>query len=193
MPGRGGAAMSAEPAGKPIVAEPTSAGTGASASGEHASAQAAGAGSEAANVGRTGATKPMSADPAAIAGGDITLKVGRVVGAGVGYCGLAAFLYLVGLQVYRWLRDGEWTHFGISEALRAGMVRCCVSGEDTGRLAALVHWIDAPVDWLGLHRVLEITPASLGLFALSIVGNSLFIYCCDRLDQRQRSVPARLG
>jgi hypothetical protein len=37
---------------------------------------------------------------------------------------------------------------------------------------------------LGLHQVLEILPASLALFALSIVGNSIFIYCSDRLDGR---------
>jgi hypothetical protein len=180
--------MSAEPAGaQPTIVEPASAesasaehtGTG-KASGEPVSAGAAGAGA---------GTVPAGPGPSA----DIALKVGRAAGAGIGYGCLAAFLYLVGVQVYRWFRDGEWTHFGIGEALRAGLVRCCVNGEDTGRLAALVHWIDAPVDWVGLHRVLELAPASLGLFALSIAGNSVFIYCGDRIDQRRRRVPAEPG
>jgi hypothetical protein len=48
----------------------------------------------------------------------------------------------------------------------------------------LVSWLDSPVDWLGLHKVLEVIPASLGLFALSILGNSVFIYCRDRLAER---------
>jgi hypothetical protein len=75
-------------------------------------------------------------------------------------------------------------HFGVSEGLRDGLLRCCVKDGDTGRLAALVHWLDAPVDWLGLHKVLEVVPASLALFAVSILGNSIFIYCRDRIAER---------
>jgi len=103
----------------------------------------------------------------------------------VGYGCLVAFLVLIGIQVYRWIRDGEWTHFGVIEGLRALMSRCCVSDPDSGRLAALMHWFDAPVDWLGLHRLLDVLPASLALFMLSILGNSLFIYCRDRLEMRK--------
>jgi hypothetical protein len=47
----------------------------------------------------------------------------------------------------------------------------------------LVHWLDAPVDWLGMHKVLEVLPASLALFVFSILGNSVAIYCRDRLDE----------
>jgi hypothetical protein len=103
-------------------------------------------------------------------------------GALLGYGCLAAFLLLIGSQIYRWFRDGEWSHFGVVEGMRMGLTRCCVNDGDTGRLGALVHWLDAPVDWLGLHKVLEILPASLALFALSILGNSIFIYCRDRSD-----------
>jgi hypothetical protein len=109
------------------------------------------------------------------------------LGALVGYGCLAAFLCLIGLQIYRWFREGEWTHFGVSEGLRVGLSQCCVKDGDTGKLAALVHWLDAPVDWLGLHKVLEIMPASLALFAMSILGNSIFIYCCDRIGERERA------
>jgi|GEM_PF-813973 len=108
------------------------------------------------------------------------LRAVSVSGAVVGYGCLAAFLYLISMQIYRWFRQGEWTHFGVSEALRMGLARCCVSDADTGRLAALVHWLDAPVDWLGLHQVLEVLPASLALFVCSILGNSVYIYCRDR-------------
>ena len=61
-------------------------------------------------------------------------------------------------------------------------------GRRPGRLAALAHWLEAPpVDWLGLHRVLEVVPASLALFALSIVGNCIFIYGLDRIAELKRN------
>jgi hypothetical protein len=115
---------------------------------------------------------------------DPWLKCFGVVGAVIGYGCLAAFLYLVGLQVYRWFRDGDWTHVGVGDGLRAGLVHCCVKEGDTGRLAAFLHWLDQPVDWLGLHKVVEVIPASLALFACSILGNWLLLYCRDRLDRR---------
>ena len=113
------------------------------------------------------------------------LRFSSAIGAAIGYGCLFAFLALVGTQVYRWFRDGEWSHFGVIEGMRVGLTRCCVNDGDTGRLAALMHWLDAPVDWLGLHKVLEILPASLALFALSILGNSVFIYCRDRSDAQR--------
>jgi hypothetical protein len=116
----------------------------------------------------------------------IVLRITQGIGAVVGYGGLAAFLWLISVQLYRWFRDGEWTHIGMSDGLRAALARCCVNSDDTGRFAALWHWLDAPVNWLGLHRVLEVVPALLALFVLSIAGNSLFIYSCDRIDEFKR-------
>jgi hypothetical protein len=116
--------------------------------------------------------------------GDAVLKLTSAIGAVIGYGCLIAFLYLVGLQSYRWFRDGEWTHIGLGDGLRTGLLRCCVKDGDTGRLATLIHWLDAPVNWLGMHKVVEVIPASLALFAVSIAGNCLFIYCSDRLDRR---------
>jgi hypothetical protein len=121
---------------------------------------------------------------------EVALRTGAAAGATVGYGCLAAFLYLVTVQVYRWFRDGEWTHFGMSEALHMGLSRCCVKDGDTGRLAALLQWLDGPTTWFGMHKVLELVPASLALFVLSILGNSVFIYCRDRLaDRGSRLVP----
>jgi hypothetical protein len=116
---------------------------------------------------------------------EASLKFFGGIGAVFGYGCLLAFLYLVGLQAYRWFRDGEWTHIGVNEGLRAGLARCCVKEGDTGRLADFVQWLDAPVNWLGLHKVFEVLPASLAIFAVSIAGNCLFIYCRDRLDGRE--------
>jgi hypothetical protein len=121
----------------------------------------------------------------------IALQTTRALGAVVGYGSLAAFLSLIGLQIYLWFREGEWTHFGVSEGIRIGLSHCCVKDGDTGKLAALVHWVDAPAAWLGLHKVLEIAPASLALFVVSILGNSIFIYCCDRIDELDRPDPVR--
>jgi len=115
---------------------------------------------------------------------DVILRFVSAVGAVIGYGGLIAFLYLVGLQSYLWFRDGEWTHIGMTDGLRVGLVHCCVKDGDTGRLAAFIHWLEAPVNWLGMHKVFEVVPASLAVFAVSIAGNCLFIYCRDRLDRR---------
>ncbi len=113
------------------------------------------------------------------------LRIVSVVGAAIGYGFLAAFLWLVGLQAYRWFREGEWTHIGLNDGLRSALLRCCVKdGDDAGRVAALLHWLDAPVDWLGMHRIFEVLPASLALFAVSIAGNCLFVYCRARLAGR---------
>ncbi len=115
---------------------------------------------------------------------DAALRVLAAIGAVIGYGSLLGFLYVVGGQVYRWFRDSEWTHMGMEDGLRAVLLHCGVKDGDGGRLGALLRWIDAPVDWLGLHKVLEVVPASLALFAVSIAGNCLFIYCRDRLDKR---------
>jgi hypothetical protein len=114
---------------------------------------------------------------------DAAFRIIGAVGAAIGYGSLIAFLYLVGLQCYHWFRDGEWTHMGMSDGLRMGLLRCCVKDGDSGWAAALMHWLDAPVDWLGLHKVFDAVPASLAMFAISIAGNCLFIYCRDRLDR----------
>jgi hypothetical protein len=116
--------------------------------------------------------------------GDAALRVTSVIGAVIGYGGLIAFLYLVGLQSYRWFQDGEWTHVSMNDGMRIGLLRCCVKAADTGRLATFMQWLDAPVTWLGVHKAFEVLPATLALFAVSIAGNCLFIYCRDRLDKR---------
>jgi hypothetical protein len=123
---------------------------------------------------------------------EIAWRAASVLGAILGYGCLALFLALVGYQVYRWFQDGEWTHIGVNDALRAALARLGGPEALTGRLAALSHWLDAPVDWLGLHKVLEVLPASLVLFALSILGNSIFIYTSDRI-RALRSGEAKAG
>jgi hypothetical protein len=114
---------------------------------------------------------------------DAILRFITAVGAVIGYGCFLAFLYLVGVQVYGWFKDGEWTHIGLAQGLSTGLTRCCVK-DDNGRFAAFLHWLDAPETWLGLHKVLEVMPASLALFAVSIAGNCVFLYCRDRLDRR---------
>lgn len=110
---------------------------------------------------------------------DAFIRFMSAVGAAVGYGCLVAFLYLVGVQVHSWFRDGDWTHIGLLDGLRSGLVRCCIRDGETGRLTEFLHWLDSPASWLGLHKLLEALPASLALFAASIAGNCLFIYCRD--------------
>lgn len=123
-----------------------------------------------------------------MSGRAIVLRITSVLGAVIGYGCLAALLSLISLQLYRWFREGEWPHIGMSEGLRAVLRHCCIKDGDTTRLAALAHWLEAPpVDWLGLHKMLEVVPASLALFALSILGNCIFIYSLDRIEENKRS------
>ncbi len=111
----------------------------------------------------------------------------RIVGGIIAYGCLTAFVCLIGVQCYRWFRDGEWTHFGIADGLRALIVTCCVNDGDTGQLATFVHWLDRPTDWFGWHKVLAAIPASIGLFTLSMLGNFAFIYGGDRLDEQKEA------
>jgi hypothetical protein len=111
-------------------------------------------------------------------------KLMAAVGAVIGYGCLLVFLYLVGMQTYRWFHEGEWTHIGMGDGIRRALVHCCIREGAGGRLENFVQWWDAPVTWLGLHKVFEIIPASLALFAVSIAGNCLFNYSRDRLLKR---------
>jgi hypothetical protein len=114
------------------------------------------------------------------------LRVTSVIGAIIGYGCLAAFLVLIGMQLNGWFRQGEWMHVGMGDGIRVTLVRCCVRDvASEGHFAGYLQWWASPVSWLGLHKVFEVVPASLALFAVSIAGNSLFIYCRDRLRPRQ--------
>jgi hypothetical protein len=117
------------------------------------------------------------------------LRVIGGVGAIVGYGCLAAFLYLISMQLYRWFRQGEWTHIGMGDGIRIGLLHCCVRNDGIGHIAAFLQWWESPTTWLGLHKVFEVVPASLALFAVSIAGNSLFIFCRDRLLARSAGAP----
>jgi hypothetical protein len=106
---------------------------------------------------------------------DALLSVTAGIGAVLGYGCLIAFLYLVAMQIYHWFRDGLWTHVGLGDGLRMGLERCCVKD--------FLQWLDAPEAWLGLHRVVDVVPASLALFLISMAGNCLFIYSRDRVTR----------
>jgi hypothetical protein len=112
------------------------------------------------------------------------LRVTSAIGAIIGYGCLAAFLYLISMQVYRWFRQGEWPHIGMGDGIKVGLMRCCVK-DGTEQFAGFLQWWDSPATWLGLHKIFEVVPASLALFAVSIAGNSLFIYCNDLLQTRR--------
>jgi hypothetical protein len=115
----------------------------------------------------------------------VVLRVTSVIGATIGYGCLAAFLYLLSRQLNGWFRQGEWLHVGMGDGIKVALVRCCVRDVAEGHFAGFLQWWDSPASWLGLHKVFEVVPASLALFAVSIAGNSLFIYCRDRLRPPQ--------
>jgi hypothetical protein len=119
-------------------------------------------------------------------GRERTWRVVSVAGAVVGYGCLAAFLCLIGVQIYRWFREGEWPHVSLADGIRAVLGHLHFADDASSRLARLSHWLDAPVDWLGLHKVVEVMPASLALFAVAILGNFAFVYGSDRLRDCRR-------
>ena len=59
---------------------------------------------------------------------DVVLRVGSVLGAIVGYGYLVACLALVGFQVYRWFQNGEWTHVGVNDGMRAALAHLAGAG-----------------------------------------------------------------
>jgi hypothetical protein len=122
----------------------------------------------------------------AMTGRESSWRILSVLGGVVGYGCLAASLSLVGLQIYGWFKEGEWTHISLGDGIRAVLERMHIPDDATGRLAGLSHWLDAPVNWLGLHKVVEVLPASLALFAVAILGNFLFVYGADRLRDVRR-------
>jgi hypothetical protein len=113
------------------------------------------------------------------------LKIGARVlrpgGAVLAYGAFAGCVAVLTWQLYRWMRDGEWTHVGAGDGLRMLLEVCCVRDGDVGRLATLAHWLQNPTDWLGWHKVLDVTPASIGLFLLSVLGNFAFVRGSDLL------------
>jgi hypothetical protein len=126
----------------------------------------------------------MSRSGADMSARTAVLRVTGTIGAVIGYGCLAAFLYLICMQLYRWFRQGEWPHIGMGDGIKIGLMRCCVTDDGAGYFGGFLQWWDSPVSWLGLHKVFEVIPASLALFAVSIAGNSLFIFCRDRLRTR---------
>lgn len=119
-------------------------------------------------------------------GRQTTWRVLSTAGAFVGYGCLGAFLCLVGAQLYRWFKDGEWPHVSIADGLRSLLDHLHLGADGAGRFERLSQWLDAPVDWLGLHRMIEVLPAALALFAGAVFGNFVFVYGSDRLRDSPR-------
>ena len=109
----------------------------------------------------------------------ISARILRIAGGLIAYTAFAAFLLAIAMQTYRWLREGEWPHIGVSDGLRALLAYAGVDDGGSGRLAELARWLDTPTDWLGWHEVLDVIPASVALFLVSMLGNFLHVYGGD--------------
>ena len=122
----------------------------------------------------------------AMTGRESSWRILSVLGGVVGYGCLAASLSLVGLQSMGGSRRENGRTSVCGDAIRAVLDRMHIPDDATGRLAGLSHWLDAPVNWLGLHKVIEVLPASLALFSVAILGNFLLVYGADRLRDVRR-------
>jgi len=97
----------------------------------------------------------------AIAG---TLQVALVLAVfGVILAGLA----VPALQIYGWLRYGNWTPFSIIDSLRLVAELFADPESPPTRLAA---WLESPSSWIGLHKLLSFLHASIGLWAVALGG-----------------------
>lgn len=67
---------------------------------------------------------------------------------------LLAGLGVVGLQAFVWIRSGEWPPLSVIDVLRMFLDE---------------PWLTAPKDWIGLHRILQFIPLSIGLCSLGTV------------------------
>jgi hypothetical protein len=114
------------------------------------------------------------------------LIVLRALAAIVAFGSFAWCLGLIGDQLYRWAHDGAWPRISTSDGLISLVTSCCARADGAGRMADIAHWLESPASWIGLHRVLELVPASIGLFLLSVFANFIYIYCSDQLEARQR-------
>ena len=111
----------------------------------------------------------------------LTAKALRIGGFMVAYGAWIASVGVIAYQGYRWLRDGHWTPIGVTDALQS--VFALIGVGSRGHVAQFAHWLAEPADWIGWHRVLELTPASIALFLLAILGNFAYIYGSDALNE----------
>jgi hypothetical protein len=116
----------------------------------------------------------------------IHLMALRALAAVIAFGSFAWCLGLIGTQLYRWARDGAWPRISASDGLVSLVSSCCARGDGEGHMADIARWLESPASWLGLHRILELLPASIGLFLLSVFANFIYIYCSDRLDSQRR-------
>ncbi len=111
----------------------------------------------------------------------LTAMALRIGGFMLAYGAWFASVGVVAYQGYRWLRDGQWTPIGVSDGLRSAFATIGVG--ERGHFAQFAHWLAEPTDWIGWHRVLEVTPAAVALFLLAILGNFAYIYGSDSLNE----------
>jgi hypothetical protein len=111
----------------------------------------------------------------------------RALAAILAFGSFAWCLGLIGEQLYRWARDGAWPGISTSDGLISLVTSCCVRADGAGRMADIGRWLESPASWIGLHRVIELVPASISLFLLSVCANFIYIYCSDQLAVKPRA------
>ena len=102
--------------------------------------------------------------------GDAALKVMAAIGAVIGYGCLIAFLCLIGLQSYRWFREGDWTHFGVADGMSVWLTRCCVKDGDKETCKIAIQTNNVEVDDRGL--VYAVDRANTGMHILELTGDA---------------------
>lgn len=89
-----------------------------------------------------------------------------LMGLFVGACMLTA-VAIPAWQAYAWLRYGVWHPVSIVDGLRVLASFFAAAGLD---VSGFQSWLEAPGSWFGLHKLLSMLHASVGLWAGAFGG-----------------------
>jgi hypothetical protein len=74
-----------------------------------------------------------------------------VVGTSFVFSGIGLFIY----QIYFWLKNGEWTEYSLLWPL--------------SYIENLQSWVYYPIEWVGVHKILDFIPFPIFLVAMGVV------------------------
>lgn len=96
----------------------------------------------------------------------------HIAGKALYYCAAVATAGVLMFQVRKWLQDGNWPPYPLTEALAALALRTC----STATAVAVFTSANSPSNWIGLHELAHATPTFAALIVLSFIGKLIADY-----------------
>ena len=101
---------------------------------------------------------------------DIMARVWRfslyALGRTLAFSGSIAAMGVLLFQALRWLQQGRWTPMPLKDAFVAIDIRLPASAP----VDAFLGWVLHPASWLGLHRLVLITPTAFACLIVALLG-----------------------